>query len=62
MVTPELEREYARRGVGLVDGEDGIDRLLDELARPAGEPEIVVARARLTAFVAPQGTGGHAGG
>ncbi len=62
MVTPELEREYARRGVGLVDGEDGIDRLLDELARPAGEPEIVVARARLAAFAWPQGTGGHAGG
>ena len=61
MVTPELEREYARRGVGLVDDEDGIDRLLDELARPAGEPEIVVARARLAAF-GPAVPGARAGG
>ncbi len=31
MVSPELEREYARRGIGLIDPEDGVQCLLDEL-------------------------------
>ena len=50
MVSAELEREYARRGVGLVDPEDGISRLLAELAAPVSEPEIVLARARVATF------------
>ncbi|WP_406290882.1 SDR family NAD(P)-dependent oxidoreductase [Embleya sp. NBC_00896] len=32
MVTPELEREYARRGVALIDPGHGVDALLAELA------------------------------
>ena len=36
MVSPELEREYARRGVTLIDPADGIGCLLAELAAPAG--------------------------
>jgi hypothetical protein len=31
MVSPELEREYARRGVKLIALQDGIDALLTEL-------------------------------
>ncbi len=33
MVSAELEREYARRGVGLIPPAAGFDRLFDELAR-----------------------------
>jgi len=33
MVSPELEREYARRGVGLIPPAAGFERLFDELAR-----------------------------
>jgi NAD(P)-dependent dehydrogenase (short-subunit alcohol dehydrogenase family) len=53
MVTPQLDREYARRGVGLVDPEDGVARLLDELRTSLPEPEIVLARARVSTFEAP---------
>jgi len=31
MVTPELEREYARRGIGLIEPDDGVTCLIDEL-------------------------------
>jgi acyl transferase domain-containing protein/NAD(P)H-dependent flavin oxidoreductase YrpB (nitropropane dioxygenase family)/NAD(P)-dependent dehydrogenase (short-subunit alcohol dehydrogenase family) len=31
MVSPELEREYARRGIGLIPLQDGVDLLLHEL-------------------------------
>jgi NAD(P)-dependent dehydrogenase (short-subunit alcohol dehydrogenase family) len=53
MVTPQLDREYARRGVGLVDPEDGVARLLDELRTSLPEPEIVLARARVATFEFP---------
>jgi NAD(P)-dependent dehydrogenase (short-subunit alcohol dehydrogenase family) len=53
MVTPQLDREYARRGVGLVDPEEGVARLLDELRTSLPEPEIVLARARVSTFEAP---------
>jgi hypothetical protein len=32
MVSPELEREYARRGVGLITVDEGVACLLRELA------------------------------
>jgi hypothetical protein len=32
MVTPELSAEYARRGIGLIDPEEGALGLLRELA------------------------------
>jgi NAD(P)-dependent dehydrogenase (short-subunit alcohol dehydrogenase family) len=35
MVSPELEREYAKRGVPLIDPADGVACLLAELANPA---------------------------
>ena len=44
MVGPELEREYERRGIGLIDPDDGIACLLRELS--AGrEPQVVLMRA-----------------
>ena len=41
MVSPELEREYARRGVALIDPADGVACLLDELADPAGPAQVI---------------------
>ena len=46
MVSPELEREYARRGIGLIPCQDGVRALLDELAAPWGPGRVVVMRAR----------------
>jgi len=46
MVSPELEREYARRGVGLVDPDEGVRALLTEMGTLPGEPaQVVVMRA-----------------
>ncbi|HEX3565166.1 MAG TPA: SDR family NAD(P)-dependent oxidoreductase, partial [Acidimicrobiales bacterium] len=59
MVTPQLDREYARRGVGLVHPDDGVARLLDELGLSLPEPEIVLARARMSTFEAPAGPMGQ---
>jgi NAD(P)-dependent dehydrogenase (short-subunit alcohol dehydrogenase family) len=42
MVSAELEREYARRGVGLIDPTEGVDALLRELGGPADGPAQVV--------------------
>ncbi len=41
MVSAELEREYARRGIGLIEPSDGVGRLLDELAQRSSEPQVV---------------------
>jgi acyl transferase domain-containing protein/NAD(P)H-dependent flavin oxidoreductase YrpB (nitropropane dioxygenase family) len=49
MVSPELEREYARRGVGLIDPEDGVACLLAELAGGT-EPQVLYMCADPTAF------------
>jgi NAD(P)-dependent dehydrogenase (short-subunit alcohol dehydrogenase family) len=46
MVSPELEREYARRGIGLIAVAEGTQALLDELARTEGRGRLVVMRAR----------------
>jgi NAD(P)-dependent dehydrogenase (short-subunit alcohol dehydrogenase family) len=45
MVSPELEREYERRGVGLVDPAEGVAALLAELAAPVGDPQVVLMQA-----------------
>ena len=51
MVGPELEREYARRGIGLIDPDDGIRALLAELGTLPGEPaQVVVMRAEPAAM------------
>ena len=53
MVSPELEREYARRGIGLVDPDDGVMALLHEIAADAGPAQLVVMRGTPEAFGPP---------
>ncbi|MBX6388507.1 MAG: SDR family NAD(P)-dependent oxidoreductase, partial [Frankia sp.] len=51
MVSPELEREYARRGIGLIDPRAGVAALLAELGLPAGAPaQVVYMCGEVTAF------------
>ncbi|MGE5182500.1 MAG: SDR family NAD(P)-dependent oxidoreductase, partial [Acidobacteriota bacterium] len=54
MVSPELEREYARRGLALIDPARGVDALLAELAAPAGEPQVILCASDPRALVKPQ--------
>ena len=49
MVSAELEREYARRGIGLIKPDDGVACLLAELAGGT-EPQVVYMCADPTAF------------
>jgi acyl transferase domain-containing protein/NAD(P)H-dependent flavin oxidoreductase YrpB (nitropropane dioxygenase family)/NADP-dependent 3-hydroxy acid dehydrogenase YdfG/acyl carrier protein len=49
MVSAELEREYARRGIGLIEPDDGVACLLAELAGGT-EPQVVYMCADPTAF------------
>jgi NAD(P)-dependent dehydrogenase (short-subunit alcohol dehydrogenase family) len=46
MVTPELARQYGRRGIGLIDPEDGTRCLLSELAGGAPSVRAVVYTAQ----------------
>ncbi|MGH8886600.1 MAG: SDR family NAD(P)-dependent oxidoreductase, partial [Egibacteraceae bacterium] len=50
MVSIELEREYARRGVGVIDPDDGAACLLRELAWGGRLPQVVYACASPAAF------------
>jgi acyl transferase domain-containing protein/NAD(P)H-dependent flavin oxidoreductase YrpB (nitropropane dioxygenase family) len=45
MVTPELEGQYARRGIGLIDPAEGVRRLLDEL-ESGQDAQVVLMQAR----------------
>jgi hypothetical protein len=49
MVSAELTREYARRGIGLIAPDDGVACLLAELAGGT-EPQVVYMCADPTAF------------
>jgi malonyl CoA-acyl carrier protein transacylase/NAD(P)-dependent dehydrogenase (short-subunit alcohol dehydrogenase family) len=51
MVTPELEREYARRGLALIDPERGIEALLAELSAPAGDSQVILCASDPRALV-----------
>ncbi|WP_110181359.1 type I polyketide synthase [Nocardioides solisilvae] len=42
MVSPELTREYARRGIGLLDPADGVRALLQQVAAEEGPAQLVV--------------------
>ncbi|QXC59429.1 SDR family NAD(P)-dependent oxidoreductase [Aquihabitans sp. G128] len=53
MVSPELEREYARRGIGLVDPDDGVLALLHEVSSAEGPSQLVVMRGAPEAFAPP---------
>jgi hypothetical protein len=49
MVTPELRREYARRGIGLIPVEAGIESFFEELARGRKEDaQVLLANADLS--------------
>ncbi len=51
MVTPELEREYARRGMGMIPPDSGVQALLDELARgDRADTQVVVMCADAALF------------
>lgn len=52
MVSPELEREYARRGLALIDPAAGVERLLAELASDARDTEVVLVGGDPRALVA----------
>src|SRR5699024_9019592 len=56
MVSPELEREYARRGIGLLDPTDGVRALLQEVAHVGGSSQVVVMAGSPAAF-GPTATG-----
>jgi NAD(P)-dependent dehydrogenase (short-subunit alcohol dehydrogenase family)/acyl carrier protein len=45
MVSAELEREFERRGIGRIDPDDGVARLLAELRSDRRDPEVVIMRA-----------------
>lgn len=45
MVTPELGRSYGRRGIRLIDPDEGVQALLHELGRTEPEPSVVVLSA-----------------
>lgn len=70
MVSPELRREYERRGIGLIAPDDGVARLVDELAAGAGDcqtvlmcadPEQMSGQARERASTAPSAAIAHYG-
>jgi hypothetical protein len=55
MVTDDLARAYARRGIGVIDPEDGVAALLEELAYryergTFAAKQVVFARADPRAF------------
>ncbi len=45
MVSAELEREYARRGIGLIEPDDGVACLLRELRSGRDDAQVVLMRA-----------------
>ena len=47
MISPELAREYERRGVGLIDPSLGADSFLDELLHGGTSPQVVLMNAPL---------------
>lgn len=53
MVSPELEREYERRGIGLVDPADGVMAILHEIGAASGPAQLVVMRGTPEAFGPP---------
>jgi acyl transferase domain-containing protein/NAD(P)H-dependent flavin oxidoreductase YrpB (nitropropane dioxygenase family)/NADP-dependent 3-hydroxy acid dehydrogenase YdfG/acyl carrier protein len=50
MVSPDLEREYARRQIGLIDPDAGVEALLAELHGERGDAQIILTAADPRAF------------
>jgi hypothetical protein len=59
MVSAELEREYARRGVPLIDPADGVACLLAEIADPAGPAQVVYLCGDIPGRPGPTGRDGE---
>ncbi|HTQ00096.1 MAG TPA: SDR family NAD(P)-dependent oxidoreductase [Casimicrobiaceae bacterium] len=52
MVSPELAREYARRGIDLIDPEAGVASFIDELLHgPASDAQVILMRGDPTAML-----------
>jgi hypothetical protein len=49
MVRPELEREYERRGVGLISPDAGIESFFDELLIGT-DPQVILTAASASAL------------
>ena len=52
MITADLEREYARRGIGLIQPDEGVEAVLAEIDRVGGPSQVVVMAGRPDAFTA----------
>jgi acyl transferase domain-containing protein/NAD(P)H-dependent flavin oxidoreductase YrpB (nitropropane dioxygenase family)/NAD(P)-dependent dehydrogenase (short-subunit alcohol dehydrogenase family)/acyl carrier protein len=50
MVSPDLEREYARRQIGLIDPDAGVEALLAELHGERGDAQVILTAADPRAF------------
>ncbi len=50
MVSAELARAYARRGIGLIDPDAGVAAVLRELAADVDDPQVVYLSGSLDAF------------
>jgi acyl transferase domain-containing protein/NAD(P)H-dependent flavin oxidoreductase YrpB (nitropropane dioxygenase family) len=51
MVSPELEREMAQRGIGLISPEEGVESFMNELLRGSGDDQqVVIMKADPTAL------------
>jgi len=57
MVSPDLRREYARRGIGLIPLQAGVEGLLDEIAEARADvARIVLMGAADPRFAGPPGS------
>jgi acyl transferase domain-containing protein/NADP-dependent 3-hydroxy acid dehydrogenase YdfG len=54
MVSPDLEREYAKRQIGLIDPDAGVEALLAELHGERGEAQVILTAADPRAFGKPR--------
>jgi len=54
MVSPDLEREYAKRQIGLIDPEAGVEALLAELHGERGDAQVILTAADPRAFGKPR--------
>ncbi len=58
MVSPELAREYERRGVDLIDPVAGVDALLGELGSASGDAQVIFTATDPTRLQSPGEAGG----
>jgi NAD(P)-dependent dehydrogenase (short-subunit alcohol dehydrogenase family) len=51
MVSPELAREYERRGIGLIDPADGVAALIDELEAGLPDPQVIFTAGAVESYL-----------